>query len=36
MASDDFVFLVELERRFGHRLGAIELDGPRAAPIRSA
>ncbi len=31
MASDDFVFLVELERRFGHRLGAIALDGPRAA-----
>ncbi len=31
MASDDFVFLVELERRFGHRLGAITLDGPRAA-----
>jgi 2-octaprenyl-6-methoxyphenol hydroxylase len=29
--SDDFVFLVELERRFGHRLGAIELAGPRAA-----
>lgn len=31
MKSDDFVFLVELERRFGHRLGAIELAGPRAA-----
>ncbi len=31
MASDDFVFLVELERRFGHRLGAIELDGARGA-----
>ena len=31
IASDDFVFLVELERRFGHRLGAIELDGARAA-----
>jgi 2-octaprenyl-6-methoxyphenol hydroxylase len=29
LASDDFVFLLELERRFGHRLGAIELDGPR-------
>ena len=29
--SDDFVFLVEVERRFGHRLGAIELAGPRAA-----
>lgn len=27
--SDDFVFLVELERRFGHRLGEISLDGPR-------
>jgi 2-octaprenyl-6-methoxyphenol hydroxylase len=31
LKSDDFVFLVELERRFGHRLGAIELAGPRAA-----
>ncbi len=31
MKSDDFVFLVELERRFGHRLGALELAGPRAA-----
>ncbi|HWT29915.1 MAG TPA: ubiquinone biosynthesis hydroxylase [Propylenella sp.] len=29
MATDDFVFLIELERRFGHRLGQIELDGPR-------
>ena len=29
--GDDFVFLVEVERRFGHRLGAIALDGPRAA-----
>jgi 2-octaprenyl-6-methoxyphenol hydroxylase len=29
VASDDFVFLIELERRFGHRLGRIELDGPR-------
>jgi 2-octaprenyl-6-methoxyphenol hydroxylase len=29
MASDDFVFLLELERRFGHRLGKIELGGPR-------
>jgi 2-octaprenyl-6-methoxyphenol hydroxylase len=28
-AADDFVFLVELERRFGQRLGGIELDGPR-------
>ena len=31
MASDDFVFVVELERRFGHRLGAIELEGGRGA-----
>jgi 2-octaprenyl-6-methoxyphenol hydroxylase len=31
MAVDEFVFLVELERRFGHRLGALELDGPRQA-----
>lgn len=31
MASDAFVFLVELERRFGHRLGHLELDGPRQA-----
>jgi 2-octaprenyl-6-methoxyphenol hydroxylase len=29
LKSDDFVFLTELERRFGHRFGAIELDGPR-------
>ncbi len=29
--GDDFVFLVELERRFGHRLGEITLDGPRRA-----
>jgi 2-octaprenyl-6-methoxyphenol hydroxylase len=29
LRSDDFVFLIELERRFGYRLGAIELDGPR-------
>ena len=29
--SDDFVFQVELERRFGHRLGAIELEGGRHA-----
>ena len=27
--GDEFVFLLELERRFGHRLGAIALDGPR-------
>jgi len=31
LAADDFVFIVELERRFGHRLGQIELDGPRQA-----
>ena len=31
MASDDFVFSIELERRFGHRLGQIELDGKRQA-----
>ncbi len=31
MKGDDFVFLVELERRIGHRLGALVLDGPRAA-----
>jgi 2-octaprenyl-6-methoxyphenol hydroxylase len=29
--GDDFVFLVELERRFGHRLGEITLEGPRRA-----
>jgi 2-octaprenyl-6-methoxyphenol hydroxylase len=29
MASDDFVFLIELERRFGRRLGRIELEGAR-------
>ncbi len=29
LESDDFVFLAELERRFGHRLGRLELDGPR-------
>jgi 2-octaprenyl-6-methoxyphenol hydroxylase len=29
MASDDFVFGIELERRFGHRLGRIDMDGPR-------
>ena len=29
LKSDDFVFLAELERRFGHRFGAIELDGSR-------
>jgi 2-octaprenyl-6-methoxyphenol hydroxylase len=31
MAADEFVFQVELERRFGHRLGAIELEGKRHA-----
>ncbi len=31
MASDEFVFLIELERRFGHRLGQIKMDGPRQA-----
>jgi 2-octaprenyl-6-methoxyphenol hydroxylase len=29
VTGDDFVFLAELERRFGHRLGEITLDGPR-------
>jgi 2-octaprenyl-6-methoxyphenol hydroxylase len=29
VSGDEFVFLVELERRFGRRLGQIELDGPR-------
>ncbi|SEQ53578.1 2-octaprenyl-3-methyl-6-methoxy-1,4-benzoquinol hydroxylase [Faunimonas pinastri] len=27
--GDEFVFQIELERRFGHRLGAIEVEGPR-------
>jgi 2-octaprenyl-6-methoxyphenol hydroxylase len=31
MAMDDFVFQVELERRFGHRLGAIAIEGGRHA-----
>jgi 2-octaprenyl-6-methoxyphenol hydroxylase len=31
MASDEFVFQLELERRFGHRLGAIEVEGARHA-----
>lgn len=30
LALDDAGFLAELERRFGHRLGALELAGPRA------
>ncbi len=29
--SDDFTFALELERRFGHHLGELELDGPRRA-----
>ncbi len=29
--GDDFTFEVELERRFGHHLGKIELEGPRHA-----
>lgn len=29
--SDDFTFELELERRFGHHLGKVELDGPRNA-----
>ncbi|MBZ8135048.1 ubiquinone biosynthesis hydroxylase [Afifella sp. IM 167] len=29
LAEDEFVFQLELERRFGHHLGAITLDGPR-------
>ncbi len=29
--SDDFTFELELERRFGHHLGKLELDGPRNA-----
>jgi 2-octaprenyl-6-methoxyphenol hydroxylase len=31
MTSDDFVFQLELERRFGHQLGAIEVEGARHA-----
>jgi len=30
-AGDELVYLIELERRFGHRLGRIGLDGPRQA-----
>lgn len=34
LAADDFTLQVELERRFGHRLGAIRLvDRPRAFPL---
>ncbi|GAA0784964.1 ubiquinone biosynthesis hydroxylase [Roseibium denhamense] len=29
--SDDFTFELELERRFGHHLGTLEIDGPRRA-----
>ncbi|WP_343312984.1 ubiquinone biosynthesis hydroxylase [Brucella sp. BE17] len=29
--EDDFVFDVELEQRFGHRLGALKVEGPRRA-----
>jgi 2-octaprenyl-6-methoxyphenol hydroxylase len=28
LVADDFVFHAELERRFGHRLGAIRVEGP--------
>lgn len=31
VASDDFTFELELERRFGHHLGKLEIDGPRKA-----
>ena len=31
MKSDEFVFQLELERRFGHRLGTLELEGRRHA-----
>ena len=31
MAADDFTFELELEQRFGHKLGDIELAGPRKA-----
>ncbi|WP_108818622.1 ubiquinone biosynthesis hydroxylase [Pseudovibrio sp. Alg231-02] len=29
--GDEFTFEIELERRFGHHLGELKLDGPRAA-----
>ncbi len=29
--SDEFTFEIELERRFGHHLGKLEIDGPRRA-----
>ena len=31
MATDDFTFELELEKRFGHKLGEIEVAGPRKA-----
>ena len=31
MAADDFTFELELEQRFGHKLGEIEVAGPRKA-----
>ena len=31
MKSDEFTFELELEKRFGHKLGEIELAGPRRA-----
>jgi len=31
MAADDFTFELELEQRFGHKLGALEVLGPRRA-----
>lgn len=31
MAADDFTFELELERRFGHKLGAISVEGARKA-----
>ncbi len=31
MAADDFTFELELEKRFGHKLGEIEVAGPRRA-----
>ncbi|MEP0942031.1 MAG: ubiquinone biosynthesis hydroxylase [Rhizobiaceae bacterium] len=31
MAADDFTFELELEKRFGHKLGEIEIAGPRKA-----
>jgi len=31
MAADDFTFELELEKRFGHKLGDIEIAGPRKA-----